>query len=57
VPDVGDRKHIRAARSGPVDRRLWGYGSRDELAEAGAEVLIDAPADFRADWPSQAASS
>jgi len=46
---IGDRKHdIRAARRNGTRSIgvLWGYGSRDELAEAGAEVLIDAPADF-----------
>ena len=46
---VGDRKHdIRAARRNGARSIgvLWGYGSRDELVEAGAEVLIDAPADF-----------
>jgi phosphoglycolate phosphatase len=46
---IGDRKHdIRAARRNGARSIgvLWGYGSRDELAEAGAEVLIDAPADF-----------
>jgi phosphoglycolate phosphatase len=46
---IGDRKHdvraaqINGARSLGV---LWGYGSRAELAEAGAEALIAAPAEF-----------
>jgi len=46
---IGDRKHdIRAARCNGARSIgvLWGYGSRAELAEAGADVLIDAPADF-----------
>jgi len=46
---VGDRKHdISAARRNGARSIgvLWGYGSRAELAEAGADVLIDAPADF-----------
>jgi len=46
---IGDRKHdIRAARRNGARSIgvLWGYGTRDELAEAGAEVLIDAPEDF-----------
>jgi len=34
---------INGARSLGV---LWGYGSRAELAEAGAEALIAAPAEF-----------
>jgi len=37
---------------------LWGYGSRSELMEAGAEALLAEPADFsRALAEIQAASS
>jgi phosphoglycolate phosphatase len=46
---IGDRKHdIRAARCNGARSIgvLWGYGSRAELVEAGADVLIDTPADF-----------
>jgi phosphoglycolate phosphatase len=46
---IGDRKHdiLAARRNGTRSIGvLWGYGSRAELAEAGAEVLINAPADF-----------
>jgi phosphoglycolate phosphatase len=46
---IGDRKHdIRAARRNGIRSIgvLWGYGSRAELAEAGAEALISSPADF-----------
>lgn len=43
---VGDRKHdiIGALKNGvfPVGV-LWGYGSRDELAEAGATVILGRP--------------
>ena len=46
---IGDRKHdIRAAQINAVRSLgvLWGYGSRAELEEAGAEALIAAPAEF-----------
>jgi len=46
---VGDRRHdIRAARRNGARTMgvLWGYGSRSELEEAGAEALLAAPADF-----------
>ena len=46
---VGDRSHdMHAARANglrPVGV-LWGYGSRDELTAAGAERLLQAPADL-----------
>jgi phosphoglycolate phosphatase len=46
---VGDRRHdISGAHA--VGMRglgvLWGYGSRDELETAGADRLVDAPADL-----------
>lgn len=46
---VGDRKHdIAGARA--VNMRslgvLWGYGSRDELEAAGADRLVERPADL-----------
>jgi phosphoglycolate phosphatase len=46
---IGDRRHdIRAARRNGARTMgvLWGYGSRSELEEAGAETLLAAPADF-----------
>jgi len=46
---IGDRKHdIRAARRNGARSLgvLWGYGSRAELEQAGAEALIAAPAEF-----------
>jgi len=46
---IGDRMHdIRAARRNGVRSLgvLWGYGSREELVEAGAEALIAAPVEF-----------
>jgi phosphoglycolate phosphatase len=46
---IGDRRHdIRAARRNGARTMgvLWGYGSRSELEEAGAEALLAAPADF-----------
>jgi phosphoglycolate phosphatase len=46
---IGDRRHdIRAARRNGVRTMgvLWGYGSRPELEEAGAEALLATPADF-----------
>ena len=58
---IGDRKHdiraaqINGARSLGV---LWGYGSRAELAEAGADALIALPSEFsRGHTEIQAASS
>jgi phosphoglycolate phosphatase len=46
---VGDRRHdISGAHA--VGMRglgvLWGYGARDELEAAGADLLVDAPADL-----------
>jgi phosphoglycolate phosphatase len=46
---VGDRRHdISGAHA--VGMRglgvLWGYGSRDELEAAGADQLVDSPADL-----------
>jgi phosphoglycolate phosphatase len=46
---VGDRRHdISGAHA--VGMRglgvLWGYGSRDELETAGADLLVDSPADL-----------
>jgi len=46
---IGDRRHdIRAARINGVRSLgvLWGYGSRVELMEAGADALIAAPVEF-----------
>jgi phosphoglycolate phosphatase len=46
---IGDRRHdVRAARRNGARSMgvLWGYGSRSELMEAGAETLLAAPADF-----------
>jgi phosphoglycolate phosphatase len=48
---VGDRRHdISGAHA--VGMRglgvLWGYGSRDELETAGADRLVDSPADLAA---------
>jgi phosphoglycolate phosphatase len=43
---IGDREHdIKGALANGVRPIgvLWGYGSRDELAEAGASVLFDTP--------------
>jgi phosphoglycolate phosphatase len=58
---IGDRRHdMRAAQRNGARTMgvLWGYGSREELTEAGAEVLLAAPADFsRALAKLQAASS
>lgn len=46
VTMIGDRSHdmIGARRNGvkPVGV-LWGYGSREELAEAGADLICDTP--------------
>ena len=58
---IGDRKHdMRAAQRNGAGTMgvLWGYGSRAELTEAGADMLLAAPADFsRALAELQAASS
>jgi len=58
---IGDRRHdIRAAQRNGARAMgvLWGYGSRSELMEAGAEALLAEPADFsRALAEIQAASS
>jgi phosphoglycolate phosphatase len=58
---IGDRRHdMRAAQRNGARTMgvLWGYGSRAELTEAGAETLLDAPDDFsRALAELQAASS
>lgn len=46
---IGDRRYdIRAAQINAVRSLgvLWGYGSRAELEEAGAEALIETPAEF-----------
>jgi phosphoglycolate phosphatase len=58
---IGDRRHdMRAAQRNGARTLgvLWGYGSRSELTEAGAEALLAAPEDFsRALAQLQAASS
>jgi len=58
---IGDRRNdMRAAQRNGARAIgvLWGYGSRSELMEAGAETLLAAPADFsRALAELQAASS
>jgi phosphoglycolate phosphatase len=58
---IGDRKHdIRAARRNGARSLgvLWGYGSRTELVEAGADALIMSPSEFsRGLAEAQAASS
>jgi len=44
---IGDREQdIRAARENALYAigALWGYGTRDELSQAGADVLCEAPA-------------
>jgi phosphoglycolate phosphatase len=46
---VGDREHdvLAARRNGiPTVGVLWGYGSREELAAAGAQAIIDRPAEL-----------
>ena len=46
---IGDRKHdaIGANSAGVwAIGALWGYGSREELSEAGADPLLDAPAEI-----------
>jgi phosphoglycolate phosphatase len=48
---VGDREHdVRAAHAHRLQAigALWGYGSRDELIGAGADVLAYAPAEIAA---------
>jgi phosphoglycolate phosphatase len=48
---VGDRKFdVLAARDVNIAAvgALWGYGSRDELEDAGAHVLVSEPADLLA---------
>jgi len=47
----GDRKHdvLAASRHGiPTVGALWGYGDEDELREAGAAALCDAPSEVPA---------
>lgn len=46
---VGDRRHDIAGAHAVGMRglgALWGYGSRDELETAGADQLVDSPADL-----------
>jgi phosphoglycolate phosphatase len=46
---VGDRRHDIAGAHAVGMRGLgvlWGYGSRDELETAGADRLVDSPADL-----------
>jgi len=46
---VGDREHdVRAAsrHAIPTVGVLWGYGSREELSAAGAEVIISMPVEL-----------
>ena len=46
---IGDRaQDIAGAKANglPSAGVLWGYGSREELQEAGAEHLVSAPADL-----------
>jgi phosphoglycolate phosphatase len=48
---VGDRHvDMHAARSHGLRAvgATWGFGGADELREAGADVLVDAPADLPA---------
>ena len=48
---IGDRMHdVRAARANGVRAIgvLWGYGSRKELAQAGAHAIVAAPEDVPA---------
>lgn len=43
---IGDREHdVHAAHANGVRAVgvLWGYGSRDELSQAGAEAIVDTP--------------
>jgi phosphoglycolate phosphatase len=49
---IGDRSHdILGARANKVRSRgvLWGYGTRDELLEAGADGLYEAVAELVSD--------
>jgi phosphoglycolate phosphatase len=44
---VGDREHdVRGAHANDIAAigALWGYGSREELVQAGTDVLADTPA-------------
>ena len=46
---VGDRKHdILGGKANDIQTVgvLWGYGSRQELIEAGADMLIEDPQDL-----------
>jgi phosphoglycolate phosphatase len=46
---IGDREHdILGARSNNVFSVgvCWGYGTREELSSAGADLLVDSPADL-----------
>ena len=48
---IGDRDHdVDGARANGVDciGVTWGFGSPDELSEAGARVLVDSPAEVAA---------
>jgi phosphoglycolate phosphatase len=48
---VGDREHdVRGAHANAVAAigALWGYGSRDELVDAGADELVREPAEVAA---------
>ena len=58
---IGDRKHdIRAAQRNGMRALgvLWGYGSRAELAEAGADGMMSTPTELAAELARlQAASS
>jgi phosphoglycolate phosphatase len=48
---VGDREHdVRAAHAHGIQAigALWGYGTRDELIGAGADVLANEPAEIAA---------
>jgi len=47
---IGDREHdVRAAHAHGIRAVgvLWGYGSRDELVRAGADALVENPAELR----------
>jgi phosphoglycolate phosphatase len=48
---VGDRAHdIKAGLANNIQTVgvLWGYGTKDELISAGADLVVDRPADL--DW-------
>ncbi len=48
---IGDREHdVRAAHTNGVRAvgALWGYGSRDELARAGADAIVSEPGELPA---------